>query len=136
MSIKSRNAASAEEAPGEWARQEAEVWCNAAMSNTKEKAVAMSNMNRLVNEDIERAVREAVMARFGADVTGVEIRERHDMEGEMQLLVEVQFSAATAPQTVSSGFFGLTGLVRRAMGADLEGVFPVIRPVIRPVVHA
>jgi len=96
----------------------------------------MTTTNRLVNEEIEKAVRQAVMDRFGTEVTGVEIRERHDMEGEMQLLVEVQFSAATASKTVSSGFFGLTGLVRRAMGSELEGVFPVIRPVMQSVVHA
>lgn len=136
MGIKSRNAANAEEAPGERARHEAEVWCNASLRNTKEKADAMNDMNRLINEHIERAVRNAVIERFGKDVTGVEIKERRDMEGEVQLLVEVQFSAETAPQTVSSGFFGLTGLVRKAMGADMESVFPVIRPVIRPVAHA
>ncbi len=51
-----------------------------------------------------------------------------DEYGEDILLIHVYFDRNTTVRDFSGRFFGLTGLVRNEMGEELDGVFPVIRP--------
>lgn len=74
---------------------------------------------------IENVIRD----RFPGKVRGVEIRPGTDEAGENVLMIKVIMARDTTAADFSGRFFGLTRLVRNAMGDDMRGVFPLIRPV-------
>ena len=52
-----------------------------------------------------------------------------DEQGDDVLLIRVMMSKDTTAGDFSNRFFGLTGRVRNALGDEMRGLFPVIRPV-------
>lgn len=73
---------------------------------------------------IEHVIRE----RFGNKVIEVVIQPAENEAGEDVLFIQVFMTKDTTAKDFSGRFFGLTGRVRDALGDDMRGVFPFIRP--------
>jgi hypothetical protein len=79
-------------------------------------------------EERRHAVERVIRDRFAGKVQRVEMESSVCESGEEILLIRVHFASDTTAGDFSGKFFGLTGRVKTAMGEELEGVFPVIRP--------
>ena len=81
-----------------------------------------------LSEERRDAVERVIRDRFVGKVQHVEMESSVGESGEEVLLIRVHFARDTTARDFSGKFFGLTGRVKTVMGEELEGVFPVIRP--------
>ena len=82
-----------------------------------------------VTDEVRHAVEEVIRDRFGDKVESIEISVSSGEQGDEVLLIRVLMSEDTKSSDFSNRFFGLTGRVRNALGGEMRGLFPVIRPV-------
>ncbi len=82
-----------------------------------------------VTDEVRHAVEDVIRDRFGGKVESIEISVSSDEQGDDVLLIRVMMSKDTTAGDFSNRFFGLTGRVRNALGDEMRGLFPVIRPV-------
>lgn len=82
-----------------------------------------------LSADIRLAVESVIRERLGDNVKEIEIEVTNSGPDDIVLLIRVKISSKATASDFSGRFFGLTGRVRNALGDDLRGVFPVIRPV-------
>ena len=65
------------------------------------------------------------------EITSIEIdREEH------KIRIDLMITTTETPEVLAQNYFGLTGTVRKALGADWSGFFPVITPQFNSGVHA
>lgn len=81
-----------------------------------------------ISEERRDAVERVIRDRFLGKVQRVEMETSVGESGEEVLLIRVHFGRDTTARDFSGKFFGLTGRVKTVLGEELEGVFPVIRP--------
>jgi len=81
-----------------------------------------------LSEERRGAVERVIRDRFVGKVRRVEMEAAIDESGEEILLIRVYFDKDTTAHDFSGRFFGLTGHVKNVMDEELDGVFPVIRP--------
>lgn len=80
--------------------------------------------------DMERsAVERVIRERFGAKVRKVVIESLSETDDGLVITILVEMAQNTTADDFSGRFFGLTGRVRNALGENMRGVFPIIRPV-------
>lgn len=82
-----------------------------------------------LTEEVRGAVERVIRDRFAGKVENIEIEAAEGETGEDVLRIRVVISRDTTARDFAGRFFGLTGRVRSALGDDMRGVFPVIRPV-------
>lgn len=84
-----------------------------------------------VDDATQRRIEGVIRDRFGGKVERIEIETStsNGDAGEVLLVIRVIMSRETTAGDFSGRFFGLTNRVRSALGSDMNGVFPVIRPV-------
>lgn len=82
-----------------------------------------------LTEELRGAVERVIRDRFAGKVENIEIEAAEGEKGEDVLRIRVVISRNTTVRDFAGRFFGLTGRVRNALGDDMRGVFPVIRPV-------
>lgn len=64
-------------------------------------------------------------------ITSIEV----DME-EQKIRIDLTITTTETPEVLAQNYFGLTGTVRKALGSDWSGFFPVITPQFNSSVHA
>lgn len=79
-------------------------------------------------EATREAIKDVVRARFPGKVRDVRFRFGVDDTGDDILTIEIHMSSDTTADDFRGRFFGLTDLIRNAMGEDMRDVFPFIRP--------
>lgn len=89
-----------------------------------------------VTEEVRNAVEAVIRDRLGDKVQLVEIEVGVSDAGEDVLNILVSMSKDTTANDFAGRFFGLTGRVRTALGENMRGIFPVIRPVEFVAAHA
>jgi hypothetical protein len=83
----------------------------------------------VVDDDLKRRVINAIIGRYDSGVirdvrlVSVEVVEDED---EIRFVFEIESDAD--PETIGKGYFGLTDRVRKALGDDWRGYFPILRP--------
>lgn len=82
-----------------------------------------------IQDTTRTAVEDVIRSRFGPAVRTVTMEPGQDAEGDDILLIRVEMGRDTGPDVFKDTFFGLTDLVRQALGERFRGIFPVIRPV-------
>ncbi|KND17815.1 hypothetical protein ADZ37_17230 [Pannonibacter phragmitetus] len=82
-----------------------------------------------LKDEVRVAVDEIIRNRFAGKVEDIKFEALEDDLGEELLLIRVMMSPDTTGKDFAGRFFGLTGLVRHALGEDMRNVFPIIRPV-------
>lgn len=82
-----------------------------------------------IDEDLKKRVIKAIIDRYDDGViravrlVSVEVVEDED---EVRFVFEIESDAD--PETIGKGYFGLTDRVRKALGEDWRGYFPILRP--------
>lgn len=82
-----------------------------------------------IDDELKQRVIRAISDRYPEGVVR-EIRllsvEVADDEEEIRFVFEIETDAD--PETIGKGYFGLTDRVRKALGKDWQGYFPILRP--------
>ncbi|GEO82733.1 hypothetical protein [Pararhodospirillum oryzae] len=81
----------------------------------------------LVKTEARQAVETVMRERFPGKVEHIEMEPGSDQTGEEILVIRVFLSTDTTASDFKGRFFGLTELVRSALGDEWHGVFPIIR---------
>lgn len=89
-----------------------------------------------VTDEVRTAVDSVIRERLGGKVQQIEIETGIGDAGEEVLFIRVIMSRNTTANDFAGRFFGLTGRVRNALGENMRGIFPVIRPVEAAEAHA
>ncbi|AMY71809.1 hypothetical protein FALB51S_00820 [Frigidibacter albus] len=84
-----------------------------------------SPVSDLILTEIQRVIED----RFGEVAEQAIIDASTDVDGEMHFTITVVMSRARRAREEGNYLFGLTALLRKALGSEYAGVFPVIRPV-------
>lgn len=83
----------------------------------------------MLTASVRRTIKHLIHDRFPGKVDDVEIDLSTDDSGDTIILIRIFMTSDTTDEDFAGRFFGLTGQVRSALGEDMQGVFPVIRPV-------
>lgn len=78
-----------------------------------------------------------IRSKFDLDAASkIEVKSIEVDQDEHKILIELVITTTTRPELLAKSYFGLTGKVREALGADWSGFFPVITPQINSGIHA
>ncbi len=92
-----------------------------------------TKLDKVMADEILDAIRSKFDLKTVSDIkiTSIEIdREEHEIR------IDLMITTTETPEVLAQNYFGLTGTVRRALGADWSGFFPVITPQFHSGVHA
>jgi|GEM_PF-1252749 hypothetical protein len=92
-----------------------------------------TTLDKVVADNILKVVR----SKFDLDsVSKIEVTSVEVDHEEHKIRIELLITTTESPEVLAKSYFGLTGKVREALGADWSGFFPVITPQISSGVHA
>jgi len=94
---------------------------------------APTTLDKVMADEILEVIRSKFDLQTVSDIqiTSIEVdREEH------KIRIDLMITTTEAPEVLAKNYFGLTGNVRRALGADWSGFFPVITPQFNSGVHA
>ena len=94
---------------------------------------APTELDKVMADAILEVIREKFDLKSVADVqiTSIEVdREEH------KIRIDLMITTAETPEVLAKNYFGLTGKVRKTLGADWSGFFPVITPQFSTGLHA
>lgn len=92
-----------------------------------------ANLNQIMADEILEVIRSKFELESTSEVkiTSIEI----DVE-EQKIRIDLLITTSETPEVLAKNYFGLTGKVRKALGADWSSFFPVITPQFNSSVHA
>ena len=80
---------------------------------------------------------EVIRSKFNLDqASSIEVKSIEVDHDEHKIRIELLITTTESPELLAKSYFGLTGKVRKALGSDWSGFFPVITPQINSDVHA
>lgn len=91
-----------------------------------------------IEQGLDERLRMLIRDRLGGRdvVRSVRLVATEKEEDRLTLLIEVEIAPDADPTALADAYFGLTSKVRKAMGARLSDVFPVITPRFDQGAHA
>lgn len=94
---------------------------------------APTELDKVVTDEILEVIRSKFDLDASSDiqVTSIEIDQ-----DELKIRIELLITTTERPEALAKSYFGLTGKVREALGADWSGFFPVITPQFNTSLHA
>ena len=94
---------------------------------------APTTLDKVMADDILKVIRSKFNLQTVSDIqiTSIEV----DRE-ELKIRIDLMITTTETPEVLAKNYFGLTGKVRRALGADWSGFFPVITAQFNSGVHA
>ncbi len=94
---------------------------------------APTTLDKVMAGEILKVIRSKFDPKTVSDIkiTSIEI----DRE-EQKIRIDLMITTTETPEVLAENYFGLTGKVRKALGADWSGFFPVITPQFNSGVHA
>jgi len=94
---------------------------------------APTTLDKVMADEILEVIRSKFDLKSVADIeiTSIEVdREEH------KIRIDLMITTTESPEVLAKNYFGLTGKVRKKLGADWSGFFPVITPQFSSGVHA
>lgn len=94
---------------------------------------APTTLDKVMADEILDVIRSKFDLKTVSDIkiTSFEVdREEH------KIRIDLMITTTETPEVLAQNYFGLTGTVRKALGADWSGFFPVITPQFNSGVHA
>lgn len=91
----------------------------------------MVPMSDLIDDDVKQRVAEAIRDRFPPGTVAEVSVDAVDVDEDADTIRFVIRLRTQAPaRTLGEGLFGATDAVRRVLGAEFRGYFPILKPEI------
>jgi len=95
------------------------------------------NLPSDLEEFFMKSVTKVIQERFNVDgVTDIKVLSIELDKDEQKIRIEFSITTSEKPEQIAENYFGLTGKVRDALGAQWSGFFPVMTPQINTEIHA